>query len=488
MKDIMTGNEAAAWGARLAEVDYVPIYPITPQTEIVEKIASWAASGQMKARVTPMESEHSMLTAAGLASLSGARVFTATSSQGLVYAFEMLYKVAGWRSPMVMVNVSRALSSPGTLLPDHNDVLSARDTGFMQFHAETVQDALDSILIAYRVSEDRRVMLPSIVNLDGFYLSYTREPLELPAQEDVRAFLPPYPIPPLSVPKLPSFGILTSGSSPYLYFKYQVHLAQREALRVLDEAASDFHRLFGRKHELAEGFMLEDAEYAIVCTDSFTTIMRRLVREARHQGIRLGLLKLWVMRPFPAERVADMLSGKTAVAVFDQDISPGLGGAIYQEVAGALYGIDSPPKLLGFVDGLGGKVPSEGEMDVILKALINGWTGQHLLMSASDLHEVNKERMILQRGQTGGDRIGAQDKDHQGHPFRRATLSRFFSLCWLRGSAHAETHAQGHGSERLHRQLVWMHDISPDLSVFQLGWRVGIRLPGVGSGRSSGNR
>ena len=190
--ELMTGNMAAAWGARLADVDYVPAFPITPQTEIVEALAKWCDSGELAARFVTMDSEHSMMTAAGAAAATGARVFTATSSQGLLYAFEVLYTVSGWRVPLVLVNVSRALASPITLEPDHNDVLAARDCGFLQIHAETCQEVLDSILMAYRIAEDERVMLPVIVNLDGFYLSFTREPVIMPDPEQVRAFLPPF--------------------------------------------------------------------------------------------------------------------------------------------------------------------------------------------------------------------------------------------------------------------------------------------------------
>ena len=189
-RTMLTGNAAAAWGARLAGVDYIPAFPITPQTEIIETLARWCQSGEMPARLVMMDSEHSMLAAAAGAAATGVRVFTATSSQGLLYGFEMLYAIAGLRLPLVLVNVSRALAHPITLEPDHNDVLSARDTGFLQFHCETSQEVLDSILMAYRLAEHQKVLLPAIVNLDGFYLSFTREAVEIPALEAVKEFLP----------------------------------------------------------------------------------------------------------------------------------------------------------------------------------------------------------------------------------------------------------------------------------------------------------
>src|SRR4030042_227374 len=186
-REMLTVNAAAAWGVRLAEVDYIPAYPITPQTEIIETLAKWISDGVMDARFVTVDSEHSMITAAGAASATGVRVFTATSSQGLLYGFEMLYSVAGWRVPLIMVNVSRGLSSPITLEPDHNDILAARDTGFLQIHCETCQEVLVSILMAYRLAEDERILLPVMVNMDGFQLSFTREPVEMPSLNDVKS-------------------------------------------------------------------------------------------------------------------------------------------------------------------------------------------------------------------------------------------------------------------------------------------------------------
>lgn len=170
-RKLLTGNSAAAWGARLAQVDYIPAFPITSQTEIIEDLAAWIDRGEMDARLVTFESEHSMITAAGSAASSGVRAFTATSSQGLLYGMEMVYTVAGWRSPFVMVNVSRGLASPITLESDHNDIMAARDSGFLQIHCATCQEITDSILIAYRLAEHPDVRVPAIVNLDGFYLS-----------------------------------------------------------------------------------------------------------------------------------------------------------------------------------------------------------------------------------------------------------------------------------------------------------------------------
>ena len=210
-RKLLTGNGAAAWGARLARVDYIPAFPITPQTEIIETLEHWIGSDQMPARLVTLESEHSMITAAGAAAATGVRVFSATSSQGLLYSMEMLYTVAGWRAPFVLINVSRGLSAPITLEPDHNDVLAARDCGFLQLHCSTCQEVLDSMLIAYRLGEDLRVRLPVIVNQDGFYLSFTREPVEIPDRKAMEAFLPPYD------PRTCSFAPVCQSAMPWPY-------------------------------------------------------------------------------------------------------------------------------------------------------------------------------------------------------------------------------------------------------------------------------
>jgi len=367
---LMTGNLAAAWGARLAEVDYVPAFPITPQTEIVEALSKWCESSDMAARFVTMDSEHSMMTAAGAAAATGARVFTATSSQGLLYAFEVLYTVSGWRVPLVLVNVSRALASPITLEPDHNDVLAARDSGFLQIHAETCQEVLDSILMAYRIAEDPRVCLPVIVNLDGFYLSFTREPVSRPDPELVRAFLPPFHAAHLgfkaSTPHAQGVAVL-SGST-YSYFRHQMHLASMNALQVHQEAATEFERLFGRRYDLVDAYRLDDAEDVLVMSNAFATKGKAAVDVARSQGRRVGLLRLRVIRPWPADAIRQALQGRRAVAVLDQNLSPGQGGILFQEIAACLYHEALRPRALcSFIGGLGGKNLSEGELQTIFE-------------------------------------------------------------------------------------------------------------------------
>lgn len=377
-RKLLTGNAAAAWGARLADVDYIPAFPITPQTEIIELLAQWAADGTIPGRFVTMDSEHSMLTAAGAAAATGARVFTATSSQGLLYGFEVLYTVAGWRVPLVLVNVSRALASPITLEADHNDVLSARDSGFLQIHTETCQEVVDSVVMAYRLAEDRRVMLPALVNLDGFTLSFTREPVDLPAAAEVADFLPAYHPHHACIrgDKPMAQGAAVLGGAAYSYFRYQQHLAQENALAVHQEIAGEFAARFGRRYGLVEPFQLDDAEYVLVMSNAFATKGKAMVQRWRARGVKAGLLRLRVLRPFPAAAIATALAGRKAVAVIDQNLAPGLGGITYQEIAAALYGRRDCPPLLSVVGGLGGKDVSEAEFEAVLSALHKAAAGE----------------------------------------------------------------------------------------------------------------
>ena len=398
-RTMLTGNAAAAWGARLAGADYVPAFPITPQTEIIETLARWCQNGEMTARLVTMDSEHSMLAAAAGAAATGVRVFTATSSQGLLYGFEMLYAIAGLRLPLVLVNVSRALAHPITLEPDHNDVLSARDTGFLQFHCETSQEVLDSILIAYRLAEHHKVLLPAIVNLDGFYLSFTRETVDIPTLEAVKEFLPSFTpaYPALSGKDSVALGASVLDSSLYTYFKHQMHHAMENALAIYPEIADEFAERFARRYSAIEEFMLDDADYVIVMTNSFASMGKAEIRRLRNAGKKVGMARLRMLRPFPHDDLQHVLRGRKGVAVVDQNISVGKGGILFNEIAGALYGmIDRPPVLLSFLGGLGGRRFRPGEFDAMLEKMEKpGETSPemarpHLLFTAAECREVGR--------------------------------------------------------------------------------------------------
>lgn len=397
---LLTGNGAAAWGARLANVDYVPAFPITPQTEIIETISRWSDAGEIATRMVTLESEHSMLTAAGAAAATGVRVFTATSSQGLLYAMEMLYAVPGWRVPLVLANVSRGLAAPITLESDHTDVMATRDSGFLQLHCATCQEVVDNVLLAYRLAEDSRVRLPAIVNLDGFYLSFTREPVDLPAPAAVARFLPPFDPENISFrasqPVSQAAAVL--GGSQYSYFRYEMHLAALAALDIYAEIAAEFAAEFGRHYSAVECYRTDDAEIVFVMLGSFSTKGKDAVDRLREQGARVGLVRPRLFRPFPAAAIGAALTGKQAAIIIDQNVSMGSGGVLHTEVAAALQSADGP-LLLSFIGGLGGRDISPEEfyemVRVAEEAVVSGFAPPpRLLFTEDELRELHKLQAV----------------------------------------------------------------------------------------------
>ena len=406
-RQMLTGNGAAAWGARLAGIDYLPAFPITPQTEIIETLARWIDAAELDARFVTLDSEHSMITAAGAAAAAGVRVFSATSSQGLLYGMEMLYAVAGWRAPFVLVNVSRGLAAPITLEPDHNDILAARDSGFLQLHCSTCQEVVDGTLLAYRIAEDERVRLPVLVNLDGFYLSFTREPVDLPDADQVARFLPPFDALNQGFRAGMPFNeaVAVLDGSTYSYFRYQTHLAALQAEQVMAESADAFAELCGRRYAALETYRCDDAEVVLVMIGSFATKAKAAVDRLRNSGQAVGLLRPFLLRPFPATALRKALAGKRGVAVVDQNLAPGLGGILYTELAAHLHGQDADtPVLVSFIGGLGGRDISQEEfcemVNVTRQAADNGQPPPpRLLYTAGELRAMQKMQAIaLQQG------------------------------------------------------------------------------------------
>jgi pyruvate ferredoxin oxidoreductase alpha subunit len=416
---LLTGNVAAAWGARLAGVDYIPAFPITPQTEIIETLGAWIDSGEMPGRMVTLESEHSMLTAAGAAAATGVRVFSATSSQGLLYAMEMLYAVAGWRAPFVLVNVSRGLSAPITLEADHNDILAARDSGFLQIHCADCQEVLDSVLLAYRLAEDPQIRLPVLVNLDGFYLSFTREPVSLPGAAAVSDFLPPFDPRDIrftaSAPESQAVAVL--GGGPYSYFRYEAHLAARNGVAVYRQVADEFASLFGRQLDAVECYRAEDADLVFYMIGSFATKAREAVDRLREAGQNVGLVRPRLLRPFPEGPIVDALAGRQGVIVIDQNLSIGQGGILYTELLAALYGRPgAPPVVTSFIGGLGGRDISAEEfyhmVAVTREAIASGQVPPpRLLYTAGELREIRKLQAVaeVERSETFPGRKPADD-------------------------------------------------------------------------------
>jgi len=400
-RQLLTGNAAAAWGARLARADYIPAFPITPQTEIIEALSAWIGAGEMPGRVTMLESEHSMITAAGAAAATGVRVFTASSSQGLLYGLEMLWTCAGWRTPFVLVNVSRALAAPITLEADHNDVLAARDCGALQIHCASCQEVVDTILMAYRLGEHAAVRLPVIVNIDGFYLSFTREPVVLPEAAEAAAFVGAFDPGTLkfraSQPISQAVAVL--GGAPYSYFRYEMHRAAEAGLAAHDAIAEDFAQRFGRRWDAVEAYRMDDADFAFVMIGSFATKARDAVDRLRAQGWKIGLARPRLVRPFPRAALRKLLGGRRAIAVVDQNLSIGGGGILATELSAALYGIAGAPLIASFVGGLGGRDIPPGEFDAMAAALKDAADAgkappPRLLFTADELRQVRKMQAV----------------------------------------------------------------------------------------------
>jgi len=370
MERVISGNEAVAYGAMLSRVQVIPAYPISPQTTIVETLSEFCAGGKLKADFVKVESEHSAMACCIGAASAGARTFTATSAQGLALMHEVLHWAAGSRLPIVMANVNRAMSAPWTMWCDQGDSLSQRDTGWLQFYCEDNQEVLDSIIMAYRISE--QILLPSMVCLDGFILSHTYEQVEIPDVKDVDRYLPGYaPRFKLDVEDPHSFN---GAFLPDIYMEQRMKMQgdMEEAKRVAKEADRDFGKSFGRSYGIMEEYRAEDADLLLVTTGTITGTARVVVDEYRKKGEKVGLLKMKMFRPFPAEDVRRVLQRVRKVAVVDRNISFGSTGIFAQEIRSALHHHGEGTSIFGFIAGLGGRDVTPA----VLKEVIEYTKGQ----------------------------------------------------------------------------------------------------------------
>ncbi|MCD4739886.1 pyruvate ferredoxin oxidoreductase [archaeon] len=366
MEHLASGNETAAIAAKMSRASCMPVFPITPQTEIIETLARWKANGELNAEFFTMDSEHSVMSAAVGCSATGARTFTATSSQGLTLMNEILFIASGMRLPIVMANVSRGLSAPITLWSDHTDFLNQKGDGWVQVHAQDNQEVFDSLVMAFKISEDRKVLLPSMVNLDGYVLSYTKEPIDVPTQKEIDKFLPPYkPKHAFFKPNKPLIqGAAVLKPEAYTYFRGQHHLANLNALEVIQEVCKDFKKKFGRDYGngLIEEYKTNDADVIIVTQGSISTTAKAAVNEMRKGGRRktkVGLLRLRTITPWPHKEVAKALQGAKHIAVFEKNVSPGRGGLMMSDLKASLYDhTKKKPIITEFVMGLGGSPES----------------------------------------------------------------------------------------------------------------------------------
>ena len=366
----LSGNEAFAYGVRLARAQVISAYPITPQTIVVEKLSEFVEDGSLKAEFIHVESEHSALSCALGASSVGARAFTATSSQGLLYMAEVLPYVAGGRFPVVMMNANRSTALPWNIYGDQRDSLCLLDTGWIQAYAENAQEALDFALMSYYIAEHEKVQTPFMANLDGFVLTHTYEVVDVPTAEQADEFLPPYKTENKMDLDTPRNLAFTGGPAVNYIFKYKEHRGMMNAKAVIKEAEERFEKVFGRHYTgLVEEYKTEDAERIIVTLGSITGLVKQIVDAKREQGEKVGVLKIRYMRPFPKDEIVNALKNAKAVAVLEKDISFGSEGTVYTNVNSALLagGVQIPTQ--NYVGGLGGKNISEEEINSIFEDL-----------------------------------------------------------------------------------------------------------------------
>jgi len=352
---------------KLVNADVVAAYPITPQTHIVEHLAELVANGDLDAEFIPVESEHSAMSACLGSAAVGARTFTATAGQGLELMHEVLYVASSMRLPIVMTVANRALSAPLSVWGDHSDAMSVRDTGWIQIFVENGQETIDNVICAFRIAEDRRVLLPVMVHLDGFHLTHVIEPLVFPEQSEVKRFLPPnqYPLP-LNPDKPVSMG---DFGPPVIYTeaKWAQEVNLRASKGVVLECWQDFGKIFQRYYSPVEGYHSEGAKVILLTMGSFSETAAVAVDKMRGEGRDVGLIKLRLWRPFPFEEFRQAVRDAEVLIVLDRALSfGGPAGPVCSEVKAALYNEDKKPKVVSFVGGLGGREISVAGFETIV--------------------------------------------------------------------------------------------------------------------------
>ena len=358
MKRFFEGSHAVAEVVKLCKPGVISAYPITPQTHIVEDLAQMVSDGQLKSQFVNVESEHSAASVVLGAEACGVRSYTATSSQGLLYMAEVIFNIAGMRLPVVLTCANRAVSAPINIWNDQQDSISLRDAGWVQLYAEDNQEAADFHLIGYRLGEDKSIMLPVMVCMDGFILTHGMESLDMPEQEAVDKFLPAYkPLYKLD-PEAPiSMGLL-AGPDYYMETRFAIQETFKSVLGLLPKISEEFSVAFGRDYKdcLVEEYFAKDAERVIVAMGSVCGTIKEVVDELRKKGKKVGLLKIISYRPFPYSRICEALKNTSKVAVLDKSVSLGAYTPLAAEVRAAFFGKKKAPKIISsFVAGLGGR-------------------------------------------------------------------------------------------------------------------------------------
>jgi len=367
---MLDGNEAAVEAMKLARVQVISAYPITPQSSISEKLSDLVATGELKAEYVRVESEHSAMSVATTAQLTGVRAATATASNGLALMHEVLGMTSGNRVPIVMPVVNRGVAAPWTLWCEHGDAMSERDMGWMQFYCQSVQEVLDIMILAYRVAEDERVLTPVMVCLDGFFLSHSMQKAEVPEQKLVDEFIGPYINKNTYLDSSdPMFICDLTGPEEFTEMRYQQKVAMDDAINVIEEIEKEFEEKFGRKLNIVEGYRTDGADVVLVALGSMCGTAKYVVNKMREEGKKVGLAKVMVFRPFPTQILKKVLSGKKVVGVFDRSAGlGGQGGPVWSETCAAMA--DQNSDIRHYVGGLGGRDVTIDNIEKIFNELL----------------------------------------------------------------------------------------------------------------------
>ncbi|MBN2655968.1 MAG: hypothetical protein JXR86_02835 [Spirochaetales bacterium] len=383
----LNGNEAVAWGVRLSRPHVIAAYPITPQTKAVEKLSSFVQNGEMDCKYLHVESEHSAMACSIGSSSVGARTFTATSSQGLLYMSEGLPYASGARLPIVMMNANRSIATPWNIYGDQMDAMHVLNSGWVQLFVEDAQEALDMVIQSFKLAENHDILTPVMINVDGFVLTHTYEKVEIPGQELVDSFLPAIEkAPHLMNDQDPMSLCISAGNQHYMEFKIKQHRDMFKVFEQLESIDRDFEKSFGRSHGgAAAGYRNEDADVILVTTGSVTGTARVVVDSLREQGIKAGLVKLRLLRPFPSDDLFELIGKAGAVGILDKNISFGFEGTVYTNVNSSLLQKGYRGRTFNFIAGLGGRDITKENIEEMFSALLEqkGETVQYFNMGCA---------------------------------------------------------------------------------------------------------
>ena len=375
-KAFLSGNDALAEGVRLARPQVISAYPITPQTTVVERLSEMVEEGSLKSEYIHVESEHSALSAAMGASSVGARTFTATSSQGLLYMAECLQYASGGRFPIVMMNANRSTALPWNIYGDQRDSLSQLDCGWIQVYVEDAQESLDMVLQSYVIAENKKVFTPIMINLDGFILTHTYELVQIPTSEEADKFIPPFETPNKMDLENPVNMAFSAGPGDNMEFKYQQHKAMIDAKKVIKDVDEAFNKQFGRKYGgMVEEYRCDDAEIVLVTLGSVTGLARIVVDELRASGLKAGVFRIRFLRPFPEEELINLAKHVKGIGVLEKDISFGYEGTVYTNVNSAITKARVSIPSYNFVAGLGGRGISKDDVLEMFQYIKEGVEG-----------------------------------------------------------------------------------------------------------------